>query len=358
VALPAGIAPAQALDMDTITSIDRAAATRELIAATTAAALAPSVHNTQPWRWRIEGGVADLYADTRRHLRIADPDHRLLTLSCGAALNQACVALAAAGIAIDVSRVANPDDADRASAPQPRGIGLGHLARITVTGRMPVTDSALRLYRAAELRRSDRRPLLDEPLSDVAIAALRTTAATFGIGLHPLTRDQVIALASATSRAQEDEVNDLAARAELDAWTDPLRPAGAGVPDANIPDRTVPTTVPMRDFGHVGSLAIPERHDNAATYIILYGLAEQPRSWLRAGEALDAIWLTATEHEIALLPLSAAVESPATRQSLHRILAGLGYPYLALRLGIADASLPTTARTPRLPADVTVEVLP
>ena len=94
---------------------------------------------------------------------------------------------------------------------------------------------------------------------------------------------------------------------------------------------------------------MPGGHDNAATYVILYGLAEQPRSWLRAGEALSAIWLTATEHEIALLPMSAAIESPATRQELHRILAGLGYPYLVLRLGIADPNLPAIPRTPRLP---------
>jgi hypothetical protein len=271
-------------------------------------------------------------------------------------LNEACVALAAAGIAVEVNRVADPDDDDHSTI-RPSGTGLAYLARITVTGRSPVTDAELRLDQATELRHADRRPLLDEPLPEAAVGAMRAMAATFGIGLHPLQRDQVIDLAVATSQAQDGEVGDAAARAELDAWTGPGRPNGAGVPDANIPDRTVPTTVPMRDFGHLGSLAIPEGHDNAATYIILYGLAEQSHSWLRAGEALDAIWLTATEHGIALLPLSAAVESPATRQVLHRILSGLGYPYIALRLGIADATLPATARTPRLPAEANIEIL-
>jgi hypothetical protein len=343
--------------MDTMTTIDRVTATAALVAATTAAASAPSVHNTQPWRWRIEGDVADLYADARRQLHVADPDHRLLILSCGAVLNQACIALAAAGIAVDVNRVANPDDDDH-STQQPRGTGLAYLARITVTGKTPATEAQSRLAGMTKLRHADRRPLLDEPLSAAVVTAMRATAGTFGIGLHLLSRDQVIELASATSRAQDGEVNDTAARAELDAWTDPNRPAGAGVPDENIPDRMVSMTVPMRDFGHLGSLAMPEGNDNAATYVILYGLAEQSRSWLRAGEALDAIWLTATDHEIALLPLSAAAESPATRQVLHRILAGLGYPYIALRLGIADATLPTTARTPRLPAEANIDILP
>jgi hypothetical protein len=344
--------------MHTTTAIDRTSAAAALVAACTAASSAPSVHNTQPWRWRIEGSFADLYADTSRQLFVADPDRRLLTLSCGAVLNEACVALASAGIAIEVSRVADPEDDDRGASPHPAGVGLGHLARITVGGRSEVTDAATRMSRMAALRRADRRPLLDQALPGEAVTTLRAVAGRFGIGLHPLTRAQILTLASATSRSQDGQISDPAAGAELAAWTDPQRPAGAGVPDANVPDRPVPTTVPMRDFGHLGSLAIPDGHDNAATYVILYGLAEQPRSWLRAGEALDAIWLAATDAGIALLPLSAAVESPSTREELHRILAGLGYPYLAMRLGIADMSQPTPARTPRLPATVNIDIVP
>jgi len=56
--------------------------------------------------------------------------------------------------------------------------------------------------------------------------------------------------------------------------------------------------------------------------------------------------------------MSAAIELPATRRELHRILAGLGYPYLVLRLGIADPSLPIVARTPRLPTAANIEILP
>ena len=344
--------------MDITTTLDRQSATMALTAAVTDAARAPSIHNTQPWRWRIDGGVADLSADTRRDLPETDPDHRLLTLSCGAVLHHACVALAAAGIAVEVSRLPDPDDDDRGAVPASFGQRPDLLATVTVTGRMPITGSATRLSRAAATRHTDRRPLLDAPLPAQALAALRATASTYGIGLHLLPKDQAIELASAMSHAQDGEVNDALARAELDRWTDPRRPDGAGVPDANIPDATVPTTVPMRDFGHVGTLAVTPGHDNAATYVILYGLAEQRRSWLRAGEALSAIWLTATEHEIALLPMSAAVESPAARRELHRLLAGLGYPYLALRLGIADPNLPATAPTPRLPAAVNIDVLP
>src|SRR5690606_6798678 len=62
-----------------------------------AAGAAPSVHNTQPWRWRVYPDRLDLFADRSRQLTVADPDGRLLTVSCGAALHHARVALVAAG---------------------------------------------------------------------------------------------------------------------------------------------------------------------------------------------------------------------------------------------------------------------
>jgi hypothetical protein len=186
---------------------------------------------------------------------------------------------------------------------------------------------------------------------------MRGIASTFGISLHALTRDQFIELAAATSSAQENELRDQATLAELDAWSGEHRPERAGVPDSAIPDRAAQTTMPARDFGHIGTLDIDNTHDRMATYTILHGLADEPYGWLRGGEALSAIWLAATEQHLAVLPLSAAVEWPASRQALVRILSGIGHPYLAVRLGTPDPTLPAPVRTPRLLPAVTVEVI-
>jgi len=52
-----------------------------------AAAAAPSIHNTQPWRLSVgPGDVLELQADPDRALWVADPHARALYLSCGAAL--------------------------------------------------------------------------------------------------------------------------------------------------------------------------------------------------------------------------------------------------------------------------------
>jgi nitroreductase len=321
--------------------------TRALIAATTVAGVAPSIHNTQPWHWRIKPGVAELSGDEARWLGAADPDRRLLTLSCGAALHHACVALAAEGYTAEVWRT----DAD--GSPQI----AGPLATLTVTGTTAVTPAAMRHMQTIEIRHTDRRPLLDAPVPADAIEAMRTAANACDIGWHTLDRDAVLELAAATSRAQRDQVADAATQAELDAWTGGRSPAGTGVPDTAIPARSPQTTVPARDFGHVGTLDVPAGHDRQAVYAILYAAADDPRHWLRGGEALSAMWLAATEHNLAFLPLSAAIEELSTRQVLRRLISNLGYPLIAVRLGIADPNVATAAHTPRLQADETVEVV-
>jgi len=318
--------------------------TDRLAQALTVAGRAPSIHNTQPWRWRLRGNVADLYADTRRQLVVVDPDRRLMTLSCGAALDHACTALAADGIAAAVDLLPSKGDPT-------------HLARITVTGRTAVTDAALRSLHAIEIRHTDRRPLLDRSIRDSDVAAMRTVAGKYGTGLHPISRTDVLELAAATARAQRDEIDDAAVQRELDAWTGDHRPAGAGVPDANILSEPAQTTVPSRDFGHPGAAPTSPGHDASAMYAILYGRDDEPTSWLQAGRALSALWLYAVAHDIAVLPLSAAVEEAFTRQTLHRMLSGLGYAQLAVRLGIADPHQEATPHTPRLPASETITIV-
>jgi hypothetical protein len=111
-----------------------------------------------------------------------------------------------------------------------------------------------------------------------------------------------------------------------------------------------------RDFGITGALAAGTGHDAAASYAVLYGSGEEPADWLRAGEALDALWLAATEHGVALLPLSSAVEVPSARHELRRIIGGIGDPYLVVRLGTLEPDHRGPERTPRLPIDQIITV--
>jgi len=322
---------------------DMSLATSVLAAAARAAGHAPSIHNTQPWRWRV-GETLDLYADRTRQLGVTDPDGRLLLLSCGAALHHALVVLAAEGWRVEVSRRPDAGDPDL-------------LARVTLAEPIAVEPSAVRLLQTMTVRRTDRRPLTDTPVDPNVVARVARVVHGAGARLHVLDREHLVDLAAAASQAQATESLDPDFRAELGYWAGGVRPDGVGVPAEAIPASAPETTVPGRDFGGPGSLPISAGHDSAAVYAILYGDDDTPVSWLRAGEALSAGWLEATELGLSVLPLSAAVEVARTRHVLRRLLGNVGYPYLVLRLGLADPDHAGPPHTPRLPAEQVMEVI-
>ncbi|MBB5874285.1 nitroreductase [Allocatelliglobosispora scoriae] len=306
---------------------------------------APSIHNTQPWRWRVGTDALDLYADRSRSLPATDPDGRMLLTSCAAALHHAQVALAAEGLLTAVELLPTPAEPD-------------HLARVTITGTAPVTPEAVRLVQAIGMRHTDRRPTIEEELTADQIEQLRQAAAAQGVHLHRLTPDQTTELAVAVSRAEDVAAADPALVAETTRWTGGDRPDGTGVPADVIPDRRPQTDVGERDFAVPGTLRIGGEHDKHAAYVVLFSDTDEPRDWLRAGQAMSAAWLRATELGIAVLPFSQVIEVDATRQLLRRMLADLGYAHLVLRLGIADPDHVGPPRTPRLDAAHTIEIDP
>lgn len=306
--------------------------------AATAAGRAPSVHNTQPWRWVSVPQALELWADRSRQLRVADPDGRLLTMSCGAALQHACLALRAAGWEPAVHRL-----------PDPANPNL--LAQVTLTGHHDPAAQERRLMQATEQRHTDRRPSADQAPPAQSIDLIRQAAIAEGAALHPLTGDDLDDLAVAAARANEIGLSDPDQREEMAYWIGGRRAARTGVPDEVVPERAPQTDVPGRDFGHPGTLAVGEGHARADVYTILFTPGDAPLDWLRAGEALSACWLKATDLGVAVLPLSSVVEVPATREVLHRMLAGVGQPMLVLRFGMADPDQPPITQTPRLPGE-------
>jgi nitroreductase len=317
-------------------------ATSALADAATAAGYAPSIHNTQPWRWVLRPGRLDLRAERSRQLAIPDPAGRQLTVSCGAALHHARMALAAKGWRVRIGVLPDPADPDLLAS-------LEEVVPVTVTAQATGRLAVLRV------RRTDRRPVTGTPVSPADLNRIALAAEGEGARLHVLRRDQLIALAVAAGRAQASDVADHSARTELAYWAGGAPPAGTGPTDNVSRKRQPQSTLPHHDFGHPGLLPVSAADDRAASYAILCGTADTPDAWLRAGQALSAAWLLATELGLSVLPLSAAVEVPATWLTLRRLLTGAGEPYLVLRLGVADSGTITPVHTPRLPANQTIE---
>jgi nitroreductase len=318
--------------------------TSVLSRAAAAAGLAPSVHNTQPWHWRVHPTRLELYADRTRQLGVADPAGRLLMISCGAALHHARVALAAEGWDPTVTRLPEPEHPDL-------------LARLTPGDHVGVTPATMRRFQSARLRRSDRRGVTDTPVPKDALAAVRAAVEAERCHLHILHAEQISDLAVAAARADEPDSGHDALRVELAYWVGGDRTTGVGVPDTVIPTRPPESPVPHRDFGRTGALPAGPGTDRLATYAVVFGEEDTPADWLRAGEALSAAWLTACEQGVSLLPFTAPMEVATTRTILRRLLAGLGHPYLVLRLGLADPDHPGPPATPRLAPAQTVEIV-
>jgi nitroreductase len=305
---------------------------------------APSIHNTQPWRWRVIGSTLELIVQRERQLTVTDPVRRLLTLSCGAALHHARVALAAEGWSARVDRL--PDVLDR-----------DLLARIHLGEHQPPGVDAARLAQAIRIRHTDRRPVPNLPIDPAILMDLRDIGRAEGAQLHLLEPDDIIELAAAAAHAQYVEAEDPAWREEIAYWAGGTRPDDVGVPDDVIPDQATRTTIPSRDFGAPGSLPVSSGHDRYARFAILYTDGDEPIDWLRGGEALSAVWLTATDKGLTVVPMSAAIELPPTRRALRGMLSELGQPLLVLRFGVKDTEDPGPPPTPRLPAEQVVEVL-
>ncbi|NMO54648.1 nitroreductase [Actinoplanes sp. TBRC 11911] len=306
-----------------------------------AAQHAPSIFNTQPWCWRLTGDTLDLYADRDRHLRSVDRAGRLLLISCGTALHHARTALAAAGWTATVERLPEPEQPDL-------------LARIRLGHEVAPSLEAGRLADAIRRRHTDRRAFDDREVADRELTRLRMLVEDEGAYLHHVREDQVARLAVAAVRAAGAERDDPRYRAELDRWTHRPGFIGDGVPPATAVS-SEPRRVPVRDYAPDGEagLGAGAAHDRGAAYVIVFGTSDRPLDLIQGGEALSALLLLATADGLATAPISDAVEVEWPRHLLRGLLAGIGEPYVAVRLGYLPAEEPDPPPAPRRdPRDV------
>jgi nitroreductase len=305
---------------------------------------APSVFNTQPWRWRITADAMELYADDTRRLDATDPDGRLLVISCGTALHHARIALAAGG---RQPRVDLFPDTERPAL----------LARIRMDRELPADPETQRMAAAITRRRTDRRAFGDRVVDEDMLTRLRRFVEHQGAYLHVVRPDQMAMLAVTTEVAAGAELGDAAYREELRRWTSRPQWTGDGVPPATAVEPS-PRRVPVRDFVPDGTAGLHAgvNHDRGAAYVVLFGTSDGPPHLLRAGQALSALLLLATAEGLATAPLSDAVEVAWPRRLMRGLLAGIGEPYLAVRLGYAASDEPLPPAPRRDPAEViTVE---
>ncbi len=306
---------------------------------------APSVHNTQPWRFDVGEQQIDLYADPGRQLLVADPDGREMMISCGAALFTVRLALRALGRVPQALLLPDPGEP-------------AHVARVSWPERAAVTDDERRLFRAVRERRTHRGAFGAAPLPPRLLNVLLAGAARDESTLRILADDgQRAVLAAAVQTAERALEHDRERAAELARWAPaPGSTRRDGVPSTSYPARaehTIPD-FPGRDFAHGHGWGWPPLSSaplfrGAGVVALLTTVNDRRADWINAGQALQRILLTAGTHGVAAALHSQPLEFPSLRELVRFRLADGDYPQLVLRLGTV---IQTAVSVRRAPSDV------
>lgn len=297
------------------------------------ASRAPSVHNSQPWRFRVLPDRIELHPDLERQLPATDPDGHELRLACGAALFNLRVALQVSGIRPLVTIMPGSD------AP-------GALAVVRRGGVLHPDDEMRRLLQAVPQRRTNRRPFFESGVDKRHRHALVRAAELERSWLHVVeTREEVARMKNYVRRAHFLQQEDPGVRAELESFTG--QPAGAtdGIPAANagFQPETQDEWI-FRDFGAQERLPGKDYESNPLVAVVCSHYSG-PLADVQAGQAMQRVLLTATTLGLAASFMSQPIEVPPVREELRRALGGMLVPHTLLRVGYSTP-VPATPRRP------------
>ncbi|SDM42687.1 Acg family FMN-binding oxidoreductase [Allokutzneria albata] len=300
------------------------------------ASLAPSVHNSQPWRFAVLRDRVELHADPGRRLPATDPGDRELRLACGAALFNLRIALEEAGVRPLTTLV-------------PTGAGSGPLAVVRHGGRSRPSPQRARLLRAIPARRTNRRPFADVAVPSGHAAELVRATEAERAWLHVLsTKEDRATLRRLVVQAHRAQLDDPAFLTEFAAWTGSVDGRQDGVPLRSAGPRPEPQDEwVLRDFtsGKGAERTTGKDFESEPLVVVLCSFHEGDLAEMQAGQALQRLLLTATVLGLSASFLSQPIEVPRVRSELRHALGTTLTPQAVLRLGFGSP-VPATPRRP------------
>src|SRR5215469_810424 len=283
------------------------------------AARAPSIHNSQPWRFRVSKFAIELYADPERKLGV-DPLGRELLISCGAALFGLRLAIRSIGYQPLVRLL--PDRSQ-----------LRLLATITLGLGQPPTPLETQLLEAMPHRHTHRGPFAADVLPAGLVAALQHDALAEGARLAPISRGAEYQRLADIRRWTREQASN--ARDGVPATAFPVVPHGG---DGRLRQRDF-------DLGRGLGQLEDEGQQPAATFALLT-MRDGRADWLRAGQALHRVLVHAASAWVFAGIYTQPLEAAAIRALIRARLELPGAPQTLLQLGVAR----TTRATARRPA--------
>ncbi|MGH3419972.1 MAG: Acg family FMN-binding oxidoreductase [Streptosporangiaceae bacterium] len=303
------------------------------------AARAPSLHNTQPWRFEVSEHAIELHADASRQL-LVDPKGREMLISCGAALYGLRLAVRSLGRRPEVELLPEP------VVPATRRL----LARVRLGPAAPMTADERKMLIAVPHRHTHRGPFEPGPLPEGLLTRLQNDAKAEGATLTAVDSERarkLVAIVTASSRRQD---LDPGSRAETRLWSrDASSQARDGVPAHAFPAGLSRKAgrLPQRDFDLGRGLGMLTAGGPAAPVTVaLFTPGDGEKDWLNAGQALDRLLLRADTQWVFACLNTQPLEAVVTRTLVKNCLAQPGSPQMLLALGVSR----TTHATARRPA--------
>lgn len=305
---------------------------------------APSVHNSQPWRWIADGDVLRLFVDRYRTVPGTDDCGRDAIMSCGAALDHLRVAMLAAGWDSAIERFPDKNNPD-------------NLASIRFRPVDQVTQPQRERAEAILHRRTDRLPLGQPRGWHLFEPALRGAVEEDLVTLHVLPDEARAQLVEAAQLAEKVRRHDWLYHLELDWWTSPFV-ENEGIPPSALASDTEHYRVdlgrefPVRSHGD----RRPDVKADWSKILVLSTAQDNRKDWLRCGEVLSTVLLECTVAGMATCALTHLIEVDEAREIVRGLTGEPRCPQVLVRAGIAPALEHLPAPTPRNPLRAVFEI--
>ncbi len=297
------------------------------------AILAPSSHNTQPWRFRISNNTVSLYADRSRALPVNDPRDRELSISCGCALMNLRVAAANQGLGTSCEIA--PDETDK-----------DLLALVSFNLIDTSSPQGAELFASIEDRRTCRKRFEPDDVPAPLLNALSVAAMEEGCWLEVIDSEaNRQACAALVAEGDSIQWSNPVWRRELAAWMHPGR-EGDGLTVPGVVAPVAQAVVRTFDMGNGVGAKDRQLVDESPVLAVLGTAGDTLADWLAAGQALQKVLLTAQSRGLQASYLNQPIQLEVLRPELQKLVTQEGFAQILLRLGFADVEIEATPRRP------------
>lgn len=295
------------------------------------AILAPSSHNTEPWKFRVQDNRIELLLDFSRWLKVADDDQRELHISVGCALENLLVAAEHFGLGHETAFLPDTDDPSLAATVQFR-------EEERISSHRPDV-----LFDMISVRHTNHQPYENRAISDNVLQQLRAACVEEGIVLHLIADSQI-----------KQQVDDLVVRGDAIEFADPefreelAHWIGQGVFGTGwLMSKIGKLAVSYIDLGKSQGQKDSDILMSSPIFGLICSEQDDRRSQLQVGQVFQRLSLLAASYGIWCQPISQIVQVPELKAELATLIRGKALiPQHPFRMGYAPAEVQHTPRRP------------